>query len=117
MSSRTEREACQRIAESYPTECGLCSPEMCPSGTPTVSPTKAPTTTGTPPTPPSTNETATTPSPTVVPPEHCGCYECSDFWDNTADGFTCGERIEYEQTVPGGQHTELEACRRQSEKK
>lgn len=30
MSSRTEEEACRRIAESYPTEYGLCHPDTCP---------------------------------------------------------------------------------------
>ena len=113
-----ELEACQTTAEGYP-ECALCHPERCP----TEAPTGAPETSGTDPTEPmeptqpsnSTNSTnSITEAPTPTPPEHCGCYECSEFWGNVADGFTCKERIEYEMDTDG--YTEEEACRRQSEK-
>ena len=96
-----ENEACQRVAEQYPDECGLCHPTNC-TAPPTLQPTPAPSISVSPTFPPFD---VTTPGAT------CGCFACTDeILNRSALGFTCRERINYLQTPAGGSKTEFEAC-------
>lgn len=53
-----------------------------------------------------------TPSPVPGPlPERCGCFDCTlEIWETYAGEFTCGERIEWKQTIEGGGLSETDAC-------
>jgi hypothetical protein len=44
-------------------------------------------------------------------PALCGCDSCSvQIWDTPANGFTCGERIQFLRSPAGGSTGEIDAC-------
>ena len=95
----TESEACRRIGhEEFPDICGACHCQGS-NPPPVLPPTPAPV-------------PAPTPPPTV---NYCGCKTCTDqVWNRNADGFSCGDRIEWLQSpsavAVGGPFNEDEAC-------
>lgn len=79
-----ESVACQLVAEQFPdTKCGqFCNPTTC--NTNTTQPSKEP---------------------------KCGCLDCTDkILSLDADGNSCSNRIQYLQSLEGGQMNEKAAC-------
>ena len=102
-----ELESCRRIAEEFPQECGACHPHNCSHAEQTPSPTPNNFSRTTPsPTPPRLSFNVTDPNAT-----HCGCFACNEeVLDNVVFGYSCRERIDFLQTLPGGGYSEMEAC-------
>jgi hypothetical protein len=38
---------------------------------------------------------SSTPSPVAPCPQYCNCWSCTNAWMNGANGFTCGQRIDW----------------------
>jgi hypothetical protein len=111
------------LSTSFPVE-PTTSPTKTPSSEPTLSPTQ-PTTSPT--TSPSRSPTTSpTNSPSSLPSTksendfNCGCSSCTDaILDNDANGYSCGSRIEWLQTldstIVGGPYDNLDSCRKVGE--
>mmetsp|Transcript_15332 Transcript_15332/g.20482 ORF Transcript_15332/g.20482 Transcript_15332/m.20482 type:complete len:569 (-) Transcript_15332:271-1977(-) len=135
-----EYDACVRVSEEFPNDCGpSCNPLMCtspstlpptvaptqrpsrsptksPTSNPTIAPTKSPTKLPT--IAPANSPTkAPTPSPVANPtPFPCGCESCTrSVLDADAGGSSCYSRMDWLRTTSeGGYLSEYDACVRVS---
>lgn len=130
--------ACRLVAgEQFPRKCGPCNPETCqpadyeqdssngmtsepspsaPLSTPEEPARSTPFTREVRRPSPVAQSRAPTPTGTGADdpeePLHCGCLECTEeIWNADANGYTCGNRIEYLLMDSESYPTEESACR------